>query len=83
MTDVIANSFADVHTFISKLTLYLDSNCFSIESTVSGYSLWQMLLRVLADGSTSSQRNASNDRSSSRFDLAIHGIGAKPYTNIR
>jgi len=74
MTDVIANLFVEVHPSKAKLTLFLVGNCFVIASTVSDYSLRQMLLRVLADGSTSSLRNALYDRRSSRFDIALPGI---------
>jgi len=58
MTDILASLFVDVHLSKVKLTLYLDSNCFLIASTVSAYSLRQMLLSVIADGSTWSSRNA-------------------------
>jgi len=74
MTDVIANAFVEVQPSKAKLTLFLDGNCFLIASTVSEYSLRQMLLRVLADGSTSSLRNALYDRRSSRFDIVFHGL---------
>jgi len=72
MTDIIPSLFVDIHPSKAKLTIFLDSNCFLIASTVSEYSLWQLLLRVLADGSTSQPRNALNDHCSSRFDLAHH-----------
>jgi len=83
MTDVIANLFVEVHPSKAKLTLFLVGNCFLIASTVSEYSLRQMLLRVLADGSTSLLRNALYDRRSSRFDIAFHGIWAETNPNIR
>jgi len=54
MTDVLANMFDDVHLSNAKLTLFLNVNCFLIASTVSAYSLRQMLRRVVADGSTRS-----------------------------
>jgi len=74
MTHVIANLFVDVNPFNTKLTLFVDGNCFLIESTVSEYSRRQMLLRVLADGITRSQRHASNDRPSLKFDIDCHGM---------
>ena len=74
MTDVIPNLFVDVHPSKAKLTLFLDSSCFLIASTVSVYSLWQILLRVLANGNTGSLRNALYDCRSSRLDIAFHGI---------
>jgi len=80
MTDVIANLFVEVHPSKAKLTLFLVGNCFLIASTVSENSLQRMLLRVLADGSPSSLRNALYDRRSSRFDIAFHGIWAE--TNL-
>jgi len=77
MTDVMANLFVDVHPSKAKLTLIRNSNCFLIACTVSAYSLRQMLLRVVANGSTRSSRNALYDRRSSRFDIAFHGIYAQ------
>jgi len=74
MTDVIANLFVDVYPSQAKLTLFLDGNCFLIASTVSEYSLRQRLLRVLADGSTSSLRNALYERCSSMIEIAFHGM---------
>jgi len=74
MTDAISNLFVDVHPSNAKLTLFLEGNCFLIASTLSEYSLWQMLLRVLVDGSTSLPRNALNEHLSSRFDIAFHGM---------
>jgi len=83
MTDIIANSFVDVHPSKAKLTLFLVGNCFLIASTVSQYSLRHMLLRVLADGSTSSLRNVVHDRRTSRIEVAFHGICAETNPNIR
>jgi len=83
MTNVMANLFIDVHLSNAKLTWFLDGNCFLIVSTVSVYSLRQMLLRVLADGSTSFFCNALYDHQSSRFDIAFHGIWAETNLNIR
>jgi len=74
MTDVMARLFVDVHPSKAKLTLCRDGNCFLIASTVSGYSLQQILLRVVADGSTRSLRIASYDGRSSRFGIAFRGI---------
>jgi hypothetical protein len=74
MTDVIANLFVDVHPSYGKITVFLNGNCFSIESTDSGYSISQMLLKVLTDGSTGSPGDALYDRCSSRLHLAFHGI---------
>ena len=56
MTDVMASLFIDVHLSKAKLTLFREGNCFLIASTVSTYSLRQMLLRVVADGSTVGHR---------------------------
>ena len=74
MTDVIANLFVNAHPSKATLTLFLDRNRFLRESTVSEYSLRQMVMMVLADGSTSSPRDELNDCRSSRVDLAFHGI---------
>ena len=83
MTDVVASLFIDVHPSKAKLTLFRGGNCFLIASTVSGYSLWQMLLSVVAEGRTRSSRNALYDRRSSRFDMAFHGICAETNPNMR
>jgi len=82
MIDIIANLFVDVHPTKAPLTLFLDGTCFLIASTVSVYSLQQILPRVLADGDTSSRRNALYDRCSSRVDIAIHGIWADTKPNM-
>jgi len=74
MTDDIADLFVDVHLSKVKLTSFLDGNCFVIASTVSEYSLWQMLVRVLADGNPSSQHNALNNHEISRFDIVFNGM---------
>jgi hypothetical protein len=74
MTDIIAKLFVDVHPSKAQLTLFLDGNFFLIASTVSVYSLRQILLRVLADGKTYSLRNALYDRRNWRFDIAFHAI---------
>jgi len=74
MTDVIATLFIDGHLSKAKLTLFLDGNCFLIASTVSVYSIWKMLLRVLADASINSHSNGLHDHYSSRFDIGFHGI---------
>jgi hypothetical protein len=66
--------FVDVNPSKAKLTLFLDGNCFLIASTVSVYSLRQILLRVLADGYTKSLRNELYEYHNSRFDIAFHEI---------
>ena len=83
MTDVIANLFVDVHPTKAKLTLFLDGSCFLIASIGSVYTLPRVLLRVLADGNTSSLWNALYDRCNLRFDIAFHGICAKTKPNMR
>jgi len=82
MTDIIASVYVDVHPSIDKQTSLRDGNCFLIATTVSAYSLRQMLLRVIADGTTSSSRDALYDRRSSRFDIAFHGIWAETNPNM-
>jgi len=83
MTDFMANLFVDVHPSKAKPTLFRDGNCFLIASTVSAYSLRQMLLRVVADGSTRSSGSALYDCRSSRFDIAFHGLWADTNPNMR
>jgi len=79
----MASLFIDVHLSKANLTLFLDGNCFLIASTVSEYSLRQMMLRVLADGSTSLLCNAFCDSRSSRFNIAFQGIWAETDPNLR
>jgi hypothetical protein len=83
MTDVMASLFVDVCPSKAKLILFRIGNCFFIASTVSAYPLWQMLLRVVADGRTRSSRNVLYDRCSSRFDITFHGIWAETNPNMR
>jgi hypothetical protein len=77
MIDVMASLFVHIQLSKAKLTLLLIGNCILIASTVSAYSLRQMLLRVVADGRTRSLRNALYDSRSSRIDIAFHGICAE------
>jgi hypothetical protein len=74
MTNFIASLLDDVHSSKARQTLFRDGNCFQIAFPVSLYSLWQMLLRVVADGSTSCLRNTLYDRHSLKFDLAFQRI---------
>jgi hypothetical protein len=74
MNDGIADLVVDVHPSKAKLTLFVDSNCFLIASTVSAFSLWQILLRVVADGNTNLPGNALYDRRNWWFDIAFHAI---------
>jgi len=74
MTNVMVSSCGDVHPSKAKLSLSRDGNFFVIASMVSEYSFRQMLLRVVAEGSTRSSRNALYDHRSSGFDLAFHGM---------
>jgi hypothetical protein len=83
MTDVIACLFVDVQPSRAKLTLFRIGNCFLIASTVSAYSLRQILLRVIGDGRSRSLGNAIYDSRSSRFEKAFHGICAETNPNMR
>jgi len=83
MTDVMASLFVEVHLSKAELTLFRNGNCFFMASTVSAYSLRQMLSRVVANGRTKSLCNALFDRRSSRFDIAFHGMGAETYRIMR
>jgi hypothetical protein len=69
---MMANLFVDVHQSKATLTLFLDSNCFLIASTVRGYALWQMLFSGLADSSTDSLCYALYDSRSFTFDKSIY-----------
>jgi len=83
MTDVIANLFVDVPPSKAKLNLFLDGNCFLIASTVSVYSLRQMLRTKLADSYTNRLRNALYECCISSFDIAFHGIWAQTNPDMR
>jgi hypothetical protein len=61
MTDVMMNLFIDVHLSEAILTVFVDGNCFQNESTISVYSLRQILLRVRGDSSKHSHLNALYD----------------------
>jgi len=74
MTNIMDSLSGDVHPSRAEPTLFRDGDCFIIASTVSADSLQQMLLRVVADGSARSLRNALFDHRSSRFDIAFHGM---------
>jgi hypothetical protein len=82
MTDVIASLFVDVHPFKAKLPLFLDSKCLLIASTVSVYSLRQIVLRVLADGNTDSLHKVLYDCCSLGVDIVFHGICAETKPNM-
>jgi len=81
MTDFMASLFVDVHPFKDKVTLFCKGNCFLIASTVSAYSLRQMLLRVVADGRTRLSRNALFYCRSSIFDTMFYGLCAETNPN--
>ena len=83
MADVIGNLYIDVHPSQAKLTVFLDGNCCLSASTVNEYSHRQRLLRVLADGSTSSLRNALYHRRRSMFEIALPGMLAETNPNMR
>jgi hypothetical protein len=74
MSDVITSLFVDVPPSNGKLTEFIDGDRCLIASTVSEFSLWQMLLRVLADECASSLSNALYGRRSSRFEIAFQSM---------
>jgi hypothetical protein len=82
MVNLMARLFDDVHPSKAKLTLFLDSKCFLIASTVRVYSLRQMFYRVMGDGGTNSLRNVWYDRRSCLFNVAFHGISAETNPNM-
>jgi len=81
--NILASLVVDIHTSKAQLTLFRDGNSFLIASTVSAYSLRQMLLWVIMDSSTRSLRNALYDNYSTRFDIAFRGIWAKTNPDMR
>jgi hypothetical protein len=74
MTNIMASLLVDLHPSKFKLTVYHDGNFVFIPSTVSGYCLLQMFLKIVVGGSTSLQRDAAYDRRISTFDIAFHGL---------
>ena len=74
MTEVMACLFVDFDPSKGNVTLFGDGNCFLVASAVSAWSLQQMLLTVVADGSTRSLHTASYEHHCSRFDIAFHGL---------
>jgi len=74
MKNVMEHFFVDVHLSKAEQTVFLDVNCFLIASTFSEDSLWQILLRVLGDGSSCLLCNALYARYSFRFDIVFDGI---------
>jgi hypothetical protein len=74
ITDVIASLLIDLHPSKAKLTLLHHGNCFLIASIVNEFSLWQMGLRVEADGTTRSLCDALYHHQNYRFDMLFDGI---------
>jgi hypothetical protein len=72
--DNMAYFFIEVHPSKATLTLCFVGNSFLIASMVKEYSLWQILLKVLADGRTRSLCKALNNCQSSRFEITFQGI---------
>jgi len=82
MTNVMASLFGDVYPSKANLTIFRDGSYFLIAPTLSAYSLQQILLMAIADGSTRSSCNALYDCGSSRYDIAFHGIWAETNPNM-
>jgi hypothetical protein len=83
MTHGMASLFVDIDLSKAMETLFFDHNCFLIRSTISVYSLRQMQLNMLAEGSTNSLRNALSGCCSSRLDIEFHGLCAETNPNMR
>jgi len=83
MTNVMDSMVIEVHPSKGKLTFFCNGYCFPIASTVSAYSLRQMLLRVVADDRTRSSCNALFDHCSSRSDIAFDGMCVERNPNMR
>jgi len=79
----MASLFVDDHPSTVKLNMFLHGNCFLIASTVTMYSIEQMLLSMVVDTSTNSLLNALYHHSSSTFNIAFHCIWAEMNLNIR
>ena len=83
MTDKMANLFVDVQPSNAILTLFFVGNCFLIATIVREYSLCQIILRVLAKGSTKLGCKVLNVHRNSRFVIAVHGICGETNPNIK
>jgi hypothetical protein len=83
MTDKIPISLVDVHPSNATLTLFVVGNCFLIASIVREYSLQQILLRVLPDGSIELWHTALNVCCNSRLVIAFHGMSIVTNPSIK
>ena len=52
MTDIMASPCVDFHLSNAKLSSLWAGNCLLIASTVSQFSIWHMMVRVVVDGPT-------------------------------
>jgi len=83
MMYIVAKLFLNVNPFNAKLTVCLNGSWFTIASTVGEYSLWQMLVRAVADGTTNLLGSALYDHHNCRLDSAFYGIWAEISPNMR
>jgi len=83
MTDIISNLVVDVHPSGAKVTWFLEGNCVLIASSVAVYFHRQMLLTILADGSTNSLRDVLYNYCNSRYNTVLHEIEAEVNANMR
>jgi hypothetical protein len=74
MTDIIPSIDVDVHPSIAELTLLYAGNCFIIASPVSKHGIWQILLRMVADSTSTLFWIAFYNCCSSMFDVAFPRI---------
>jgi hypothetical protein len=78
----MVNFFLDVHPSTAILTLFLDGHCFSIASTVTDYSIWQMLVKESVHDTTDVLRKVLYHCHSCKFDIVFQKIWAKTNTNM-
>jgi hypothetical protein len=68
----MASLFFDVQQSKDELTFFRDGNCILIACVVSAYSLGQIVLRVIAEGTTKSSDSALYDRCHVRFEIVFN-----------
>lgn len=79
----MAIMFVHIHPSKAERTLLREGNCFVIASTVRTYSLWQMLLNLVAEIRNSLLSNALYHHSISMSDIACQAIYVETYPNMR
>jgi hypothetical protein len=79
----MASLFFDIQPSKDELTFFRDGNCIIIACGVSAYSLWQIVLRVIAEGKTKSSDSALYDRCHVRFWIVFNRVWELTNRNMR